>query len=94
MIARFLGWVLLTAGLIVLGRDIMHAVMGGTFRLSALGTVWYSLHPGSLNLVQAVTERYLHPSLWDPVLLTYLRWPAVLDLGVPGVILLLLFRRR
>ena len=94
MIGRFLGWLLVTAALIVLGRDVMHAAMGGPFRLSSLGSIWYALHPGSLNLLQAATERYLSPAGWDRVLFTFLQWPAVLDLGVPGLLLLFLFGRR
>ena len=49
-----------------------------------------------LNLTQAVTQRYVLPELWDPVLLTVLLWPAFIVLAVPGLILFALgsLRRR
>lgn len=64
----------------------------GEFAFREGGALWYSLDPGSLNLVQAVIERYLWPPLWDPALLSILRLPAVpLFLG-SGVLCLLLAR--
>ena len=32
----------------------------------AAGELWYALDRGSLNFAQAITQRYLHPALWDP----------------------------
>ena len=29
------------------------------------GEIWYELAPGSLNLTQAVIQRYLHPEIWE-----------------------------
>ncbi|MFC4351327.1 hypothetical protein ACFOW6_07215 [Fodinicurvata halophila] len=69
----------------------------GEFTFREGGALWYSLDPGSLNLVQAVIERYLWPPLWDPALLEVLRLPAVpFFLGVGALCLLLvrLGRRR
>ena len=40
----------------------------------------------SLNLVQAVVQRYLLPALWDPVLVTLLLLPAWIVVGVPGLL--------
>lgn len=51
------------------------------------------LDAGSLNLVQAVVQRYLHPAVWDSGIQPVLTWPAVLVLGVPGLLFLLLARR-
>ena len=48
-----------------------------------LGEVWFALDPFSLNLVQAVIQRYVHPAIWDnvavPLLLTS---TALVALGV------------
>lgn len=93
VVLRVIGGVLLLAGLAALGWDLWQwsqMAAGGGLHLSAAGELWYRLHPGSLNLTQAVVQRYLAPELWDPVLLTVLLWPAALVLAVPGLVLLAL----
>jgi hypothetical protein len=87
---RLIGGILLVAGLAALGSDLWHWGQTGAFRLSAAGELWFRLHPGSLNLTQAVVQRYLLPELWDPVIITILLWPAALVLAVPGLVLLAL----
>ena len=59
---------------------------GGT-RFMALGALWFWLSPGSLNLVQAVTERYLSVALWDHLIFPLVQQPAVLVFGVAGAVL-------
>ncbi len=59
-----------------------------------LGQVWYDLDRGSINLMQAVVQRYLHPAIWDPGVMEILQWPAWLVALIPAAILLLLCRRR
>lgn len=94
IIGRVIGWIFLIAAIAVLVRDVTAWISTGDFVLIAAGELWFSLDNGSLNLVQAVTQRYVLPSLWDPVIVTILLWPAILVLGVPGLILSWLFRRR
>ncbi len=60
---------------------------GGDRGLKPLGAVWFEVSPGSLNLVQAVVERYLWAGLWDHVLFPVLAWPAAFVLGIPGLAL-------
>lgn len=89
---RLLLWLtgpaLVLAGLALAVRD----------RAAALGDVWYGLDPGSLNLLQAVTQRYLSPALWDGAAVPLLLEPAWIVLLLPGLVLvalaLLLARRR
>ena len=91
---RLIGYLAVAAALTVVGWDVVDALAGGSFRMTALGSLWYGLDPGSLNLAQAVTQRYIHPALWDPVAITLLQWPATAVFAALGMVLLLLFRKR
>lgn len=92
---RVLGWLFLLAGLAAFGRDLLRSLdADAAFRLSAAGELWYALDPGSLNLSQAVIQRYLWAPLWDPGLITVLLWPAAFVLAGLGLFLLVLGRLR
>lgn len=93
-IARGIGWGLVALALAAFGYEVLMAVQTGGYRVIAAGELWYGLHRASLNLVQAVVQRHLHPFLWDPLIQTALTWPAWALFGVPGVALLAAFRRR
>lgn len=72
--------ILAGAGLI---RDGIASFQSSALDLMPLGELWYRLDPPSLNLVQAVIERYLTPHLWDPALVTILQAPTwALPLGL------------
>ena len=60
----------------------------------AFGNIWYSAHPGSLQLSEAIISRYIDPCgliialdctpfLWHPLIATLLSWPA----GLVGSVL-------
>lgn len=72
------------------------AILGLTGQYSpiTLGAFWYSLDVGSLNLMQAVVQRFLHPGLWDPVIVWLLRWPIWSLLGGPGIALAIVYMAR
>ena len=66
-----------------------------------LGQLWYEVSPQSLQLTEAVIDRYIDPCglmpflgcdtfLWHPFISTLLVWPAGLVLGMFGLITLLL----
>jgi hypothetical protein len=89
-----LGWLLVALALLDLGYELWPAIQSGTYRVIPLGELWYCLDAGSLNLVQAVVQRHLHPLLWQPVLTSVLQWPAWSLLGGPGLALVLAFSAR
>ena len=92
---RLIGWLLILAALAVLLRyDVWGWYQTGTWRMARAGQVWFDLDRSSLNLSQAVIERYVARFLWFPVIATILQWPAALVLGVPGIVLLMIGRRR
>ena len=94
IVGRVIGWVLIAAALAFAGVEVFEWVDAGAYQGLALGQVWYRYDASSLNLAQAVVQRYLHPSLWDPPIITLLQWPGWLVAGVPGAALTVLFRRR
>ena len=66
-----------------------------------LGQVWYEASPGSLQLTEALIDRYIDPCglmpflgcdtfIWHPFISTLLNWPAGMVLGLFGIIILLL----
>ncbi len=89
-----LGILLLVLALLALIYEVVMAASTGGYRPIAAGELWFGLHPYSLNLSQAITQRYLVPALWDPVIVNILQWPAWSILGAPGAILAYLFRQR
>ena len=94
LVLRGIGWFLLAAGVVLLGRDLLFLLTEGRFESMALGFLWHSLHSSSLQLSEAVVSRYLHAYLWHPVIATVLVWPAFAVLGGLGALLVLLTRRR
>jgi hypothetical protein len=91
---RLLGLVLLAGAFVAAAWQFQLWAQAGRFIPLALGQMWFNIDPSSLNLVQAVIERHVWPPLWDPVILTVLRWPAWAVLGLPALILLILPMRR
>jgi hypothetical protein len=94
MIGRLIGWIVFLAGLAVLVRDVFVWIDTKHWAPIALGQLWFDLNRSSLNLVQAVVQRYIHPYLWDPILVTVLLWWAFAVLMVLGVLILALTGRR
>jgi hypothetical protein len=93
IVGRLFGWLLFLAGLGVLVWDVVRSVSEQSLHLTALGELWFNLSSSSLNLAQAVVQRYIHPKLWDPVITTVLLWWAVPVFLIPGIVLVVLFRR-
>ncbi|WP_022727073.1 hypothetical protein [Fodinicurvata sediminis] len=85
-----LGWFFLIIAAGCLWLEMIAWRAAGTVSFREGGAIWYSLDPGSLNLLQAVTERYLWSALWDPAILTLLKLPALPFLTLLGVACLFL----
>lgn len=91
---RPIGYLLLAAAVISFGFAIMAALAGSTGLMTSFGEQWGKLNPANLNLVQAIVQRYLHPALWDPVLVNILLLPGWLVFGAPGLLFYLLGGQR
>src|SRR5215471_13264755 len=94
MIGRLIGWIIFLAGVSVLVRDVLVWIDTKHWAPLALGQLWYDLNRSSLNLVQAVVQRYIHPFLWDPVIVSVLLFWAFAVLMAVGAVLLIVFRGR
>ena len=91
---RIVGWGALLAGLSVLVRDVVTWFDTRVWAPLALGQLWYDLDRSSLNLVQAVTLRYISAFLWDRVIVNVLLcWAFAALIGL-GLVILLLARKR
>lgn len=62
---RFFGLVFVGLAVISLTFDLLRLTKQDYFDLSQVGEVWFKFHAPSLNLIQAVLERYLSPLVWD-----------------------------
>jgi hypothetical protein len=93
-VGRLIGWLLLAAAVILAGDEAIRSLAAGHWTPTPLGKLWYDLDRGSLNLIQAVTQRYLWPPLWDPGAVTILTWSAWAVFAVLGLIFVVLFRAR
>jgi hypothetical protein len=91
---RVLGWLIIIAGLVVLGRDILLGFETGVWAPIALGQLWFDIDRSSLTLAQAVVQRYISPVLWDPIIVALLYCWAFVVLLILGAIFLSIFRRR
>lgn len=93
LLARFLGFWIFAAALVALVHDGAHSIAASDIVVTSLGELWFSISAPSLNLTQAVIERYTVSFLWDPVLLSVLQAPAALVLMVTALIFAFLGRR-
>ncbi|MCV0428219.1 MAG: hypothetical protein K5905_22415 [Roseibium sp.] len=73
---RVFGYGFLAVAIIAGISDASTSIAQSQMHLAPLGQVWFNLSPETLNLSQAVIQRYVHPSLWDPALQTVLTWPV------------------
>jgi hypothetical protein len=88
------GWLLIALALMAAGAEAVASLRAGEWQPMALGQLWYDLDRGSLNLMQSVVQRNLHPAIWDPGVIAVLQWPAWLVALIPAAILLVLTRRQ
>lgn len=94
MIGRLIGWIIFLAGFSVLVRDALVWIDTRQWAPIPLGQLWFDLNRSSLNLVQAVVQRYIHPYLWDPIIITILLCWAFAVLMVLGLLILAISGRR
>lgn len=103
-IGRWIGRLIIAAALIALGTDMRPWLDGQPFELSPLGAIWYKLDKatldlGTINMLEAGITRHIDDRLFGrpmiyPIVQQIELFPAVYVLGVLGLLILYLFRRR
>jgi len=94
IVVRVIGVLLCVVALVAGMADLAVWISSGTWRSAALGEHWFKINPYTLNLAQAVIQRYISAWLWESVIQTILLWPTWAVFGVPGLILLAVPRGR
>jgi hypothetical protein len=94
MIGRIFGWIFILAAAAAAAAQLIMWYFLEKDGTVTIGSLWFALHSPSLNLSQAVVQRYIAVWLWDPVIIAVLTAPAWLVLGLAGVVILLLKRLR
>ncbi len=84
----YLGWVLMALAFAAASAEILARMLPGVrgMYVSAYD-LWYAVWPGNLVVTQIRIEKFLHPWLWDPVIVTVLVLPAWALFGGPGLAL-------
>ena len=94
VVGRVLGWALIVLAVATAGHEGIAWLDAGAYDRLAFGELWAKIDIASLNLIQAVIQRYIWPWLWDGLILNVLLMPAWAVLGVPGAVLAWTFRAR
>jgi len=97
VVLRGLGWLLLLVTAVIGVYEAAEYVDNGDRSLTALGELWFKFHAPSLNLMQAVVQRYLHEDIWDSTVRPVLLQPALFVVGGVALFCLVvgyIFRRR
>lgn len=93
-VLRFFGIWILAAAFVFLVYDGTKSIAAGMALTKPFGETWNDINSNSLLLLQPAIERHVAVWLWDPVILSILTAPTWLVLGVIGIILVLLGRKK
>ena len=88
---RLLSYACFGLALIAAGGDALRSLEEGQFAFRSLGDAWANLDDNSLNFFQRIVQDYA-PSIFDPAVLTLLRLPSWVVLGLFAILFWLLAR--
>jgi hypothetical protein len=92
-VLRFLARPLLLIAVVALVYDGTRALAGSGLVITSVIEHWQTMAPASLEAVKAAIAR-VHPVVWDAALLRLLKLPAWLVVGICGLLLAWLGRKR
>jgi hypothetical protein len=91
---RTLGLLFLAAAFIFLVYDGTRSIAANQLVYTKVGEVWSLVHAASLQQLQPWFESHGPKWLWDPAVTNVLNSPAAIVLGIVGILLIPLGRRR
>jgi hypothetical protein len=91
---RFLGLLCLAAAFILVIYDGTKSIAGNSLSLTTVRALWELINAGSLAKVKPLIDHYAGGLLWDPIMLSILAAPAWALLGLFGILLLVLGRKK
>lgn len=89
-----LGCLFLVVAFVAAAAELLVRTDDRSLGIVAAYDLLYTLYPADLILSRIFIQKNIHPFLWDPIMVSFLRLPAWLIIGIPGVILLWRFRPR
>ncbi|WP_226573825.1 hypothetical protein [Acuticoccus sediminis] len=87
---QILGYVFFLGALVTGSLSIWRMIQDENAAGMQLGDLWFRLSPETLQLAQPAVQRYLHPAIWDPGILTFLLLPSWLGLIILAALCLLI----
>lgn len=91
---RAIGLIALAAAFILVIYDGTRSIAGNALSQTSVRALWQLINPASFASIEPLIKPYAGGFLWDPVMVTFLSAPAWAVLGVFGIVLILLGRRR
>lgn len=93
-LVRLVGLVILAAAFIFLIYDGTKSIADRTFFITRTVDVWSGIHQASLVALEPWMETNIAPWAWNPGMVTVINQPAWLALGIIGIVLVLLGRKK
>ena len=90
---RLVGLLLLAGGFIFMVYDGARWVADQSLRFTQFGEFWYDVHQSSQLAFRTWVESHA-PWLWNSVIRIVLEQPVFAVMGILGILLMLVFRRR
>ena len=91
---RFLGLLCLAAGFILIIYDGTKSIAGSGMAITSVRTLWETVNAASLQSLRPLIEGYIGALAWDPVFVSFLLAPSWAVLGLLGIVLIVLGRKR
>ncbi|CAN0654356.1 conserved protein of unknown function [Nitratireductor aquimarinus] len=82
LIFRILALFALAVAVVMAVIDATRSIAASALIITPLGESWYSVSPDTLNLSQALIQRYTFPVIWDPAIIYILTLPGWLVFAV------------
>lgn len=91
---RIVGLFVLALALVLAVLDITRSITASTIILTPLASSWAAVSPQSLLLARDSVSSWVHPFLWDPVIVFLLKLPSWLIFWFVAMVLMWLGQRR